>query len=108
MSEEEFDRAKAAYEVALERFNEADWQFRMFDKGSRQQQIEEAKAALEEAQAQCEVVKKQEKIRRATARRDQAAAAVQLAETRLGYVTLVAPLSGISTAPIAVVIASSE
>ena len=95
ISAEEYDRAKAAYEVAFERFNEADWQLRLFEKGSRQQQIEEAKAALEEAQAQCELVRKQEKIGRATARRDQAAAAVRLAETRLGYATLVAPLSGI-------------
>jgi len=95
MSKEEFDRVKAAHEVAVQRFNEVDWQLRLLEKGSRVQQIEEAKAALDEARARCELVKKQEKIEQAAARRDQAAAAVRLAETRLGYATLVSPLSGI-------------
>jgi HlyD family secretion protein len=95
ISREEFDRVEAAYEVAVERLNEADWQLRLMEKGSRAEQIESARAALEEAEANYEVVKKQEKIERAEARKKQAEAALRLAETRLGYATLRAPLSGV-------------
>lgn len=95
LSQEEFDRVEAAYEVAVERLNEADWQLRLLEKGTRAQQIESAQAALEEAKANYEIVKKQEKIQQAEARKHQAEAALRLAETRLGYATIPAPLSGV-------------
>jgi HlyD family secretion protein len=95
ISRENFDRAQAAYEVALQAFNEADWQLRKMEKGSRTQQIEAAQAALDEARANYGLVKSQEKIERARAARDQAQAALGLAETRLGYATLCSPLSGV-------------
>ena len=95
ISQEGFDRVEAAYEVAVERLNEAEWQLRMLQRGTRAQQIESARAALEEAKANYELVKKQEKIERAEARKLQAEAALRLAETRFGYATLSAPLSGV-------------
>ncbi len=97
VSQDQFDRSKATFEVALAQWREATEQLNLV-KGPRAQQIEEAKAALDEARARYELVKKgprQEQIDQAQAKVNQAKAAYELAEVRLGYATLRAPMSGV-------------
>jgi HlyD family secretion protein len=91
ISAEEFDRAKAAYEVAIERLREATEQFDLVKEGPRQQRIEEARAALDEATSRYELVQAGPRVEAI----DRARAKVAQAEVRLGYATLVSPLTGI-------------
>ncbi|MFZ5832695.1 MAG: HlyD family secretion protein [Planctomycetota bacterium] len=98
VAKEQFDRAKAAYEVALERLGEAKANLSLAEEGTREQQIDQARAALAKATAQYDLVMagpRKEAIEQAAARVEQAKAAVQLAETKLGYATLFSPLSGV-------------
>jgi len=91
VSERDYDRAKAAYEVAVERLNQAFEQWLLVMEGSREQQIEQAKAAYEQASAQCALVEegpRYEVIDQARAKVKQARAALDLAETRLKYATV--------------------
>ncbi len=97
VSAEEYDRARATYQVASQRAREAAEQFDLVTEGPRQEKIENARAALAEAKARYELVvagPRRETIDQAKARVEQAAAAWQLAETRLGYATVVSPLTG--------------
>ncbi|MGW8255892.1 MAG: HlyD family secretion protein [Thermoguttaceae bacterium] len=98
LSREEYDAAKAAYDVALERQREAAERLNLVEEGARKQQIAEAQAAWENAKARYDLVKagpRKEDIDQARARVHQAEAAWKLAETRLGYATLTAPISGV-------------
>ncbi|HXH10630.1 MAG TPA: efflux RND transporter periplasmic adaptor subunit [Alphaproteobacteria bacterium] len=95
---QEYDAARAAYEVALRRFREAEERLKLVVEGPRREEIEQARAALAEAQQRYALVEqgpRQETIDQARARLEQAKAALALAETRLGYATLVSPLSGV-------------
>lgn len=98
MSQEDFDRVKAAYEVATEAFREATEQLDLVREGPREQLIEQARAALDEARAQRELVVKgprEEKIAQARAKVEQARAATALAQVRLDDAVLAAPVSGV-------------
>ena len=97
ISQEQFDRAKAAYQIAQEKVKQAAEQLALIKEGPRQEEIEAARAALAQATAQYELVKKgprQEIIDQARAKVEQAVVALRLAELRLGYATIRSPLSG--------------
>ncbi|HZW37584.1 MAG TPA: efflux RND transporter periplasmic adaptor subunit [Candidatus Deferrimicrobiaceae bacterium] len=72
ISRQEFDRAKAAYDVAEERKNEAQENLLLVEEGPRREQIEQARARVRQARE-----------------------ALELARTRLSYATVVSPLSGV-------------
>jgi HlyD family secretion protein len=95
---QEYDAAQTAYEVAQRKFKEAEAHLNLVVEGPRKEQIQQARAALAEAQERYALVKKgprQETIEQARARLEQTKQTVALAETRLGYATLVSPLSGV-------------
>ncbi|MGA2798187.1 MAG: efflux RND transporter periplasmic adaptor subunit [Thermoguttaceae bacterium] len=98
ISNEQYDSAKAVYDVAVQRDHEAVEHLALVKEGSRKQQIDEARAAYNQAKAQFDLVKagpRTETIDQARARVKQAEAALQLAQTRLSYATLAAPMSGV-------------
>lgn len=97
ISADEYDRVKAAYQVASQRAREAAEQYDLVQEGPRQERIESARAALAEAKAHYELAlagPRSETIQQARAKVQQASAALKLAETRLGYATVVSPLTG--------------
>lgn len=98
ISQEQFDQAQAAYKVASQRAREAAEKLDLLREGVRREQIEQARATRDQLKAQYELVKigpREEQIEQASARVEQAKAALRLAETRLGYATLVSPLDGV-------------
>ncbi len=72
VSKSEYDTADAAYQVAQARVRDADEKLTLLRKGPRQERIEAARARLEQGRQ-----------------------ALAVAETRLNYATLVAPISGV-------------
>ncbi len=72
ISQEQYDSALAAYEVGQARRQQARERLKLVEKGPRQEEIDRARARVE-----------------------QAAQSVALAETRLGYASLSAPISGV-------------
>ena len=98
ISAEDYDRQRAAFDVASARLREARERLALVREGPRKEQIAQAKAALAQADWQYKLVKagpRQEQKDQAAAKLAQAAAGVELAETKLGYATLNSPLSGI-------------
>lgn len=97
-AEQEFYTSKARYEAAQARVREAFEQFKLIKAGPRKEQIEQARAELTKSGEQYKLVKsgpRKETIAQARARVEQAKASLQLAETRLGYAKLSAPISGV-------------
>lgn len=95
---QEYDSAQAKYDAARAGLNEAAEQLKLVKEGPRQEEISQGRAALAQAQERYGLVKegpRQETIEQARARVALARASLALAETRLGYTTLVAPLSGV-------------
>ncbi len=72
IAEEQFVQAKGAYEVAVAKEHEAQEQLKLVIEGPRQEQISQGRARVEQAKA-----------------------GLALAETRKGYATLTAPLTGV-------------
>lgn len=98
ISAEEFDAARSAAEVADQRHREAVEQLKLVREGPRSQQIQQARAAWDQARAQYELIKigpREEDIDQGRARLEQARAALRLAETQLGYAKIVSPLTGV-------------
>ncbi|MGA2060706.1 MAG: efflux RND transporter periplasmic adaptor subunit, partial [Thermoguttaceae bacterium] len=98
ISNEQHDAAKAIADVAAQRYREAVEHLALVKEGSRKQQIDEARAAYNQAKAQYDLVMagpRKETIDQARAKVKQAEAALQLAQTRLSYATLTAPMSGV-------------
>lgn len=98
ISQETYDRARSSYDVAAQRAREAAERLDLLREGVRQEQIAQARAARDQLKAQYELIKigpREEQIAQAKARVEQAKAALRLAETRLGYATLVSPLTGV-------------
>jgi len=98
ISQREYDKAKSEYERAQARLHEAEEQLKLIQEGPRKEQIAQARAALKEAEQHYVMLKngpRVEAIEKARANVAKAKAALGLAETRLGYATLLAPLSGI-------------
>jgi HlyD family secretion protein len=98
ISKEQYDAAKALADVAAQRYHEAVERLALVKEGSRKQQIDEARAGYNQAAAQYALVKagpRKETIDQARGKVKQAEAALRLAQTRLGYATLAAPMSGV-------------
>ncbi|NJD62282.1 MAG: HlyD family efflux transporter periplasmic adaptor subunit [Deltaproteobacteria bacterium] len=72
IARQEFDRAKAAFDVAEERHKEARENLLLVEEGPRREQIDQARARVRQAKE-----------------------ALELARTRLSYATVASPLSGI-------------
>jgi HlyD family secretion protein len=98
ISAEEYDAARDARDVAIEKHRQAVEQLKLAKEGFRKEQIEQARAALAQAKAQYDLVvagPRKEDIDQARARLEQARAALKLAETQLSYATVYSPLTGV-------------
>ena len=98
VSAQQNDAVRTAYETALQRQREAEEQFKLVREGPRKEDIEQARAAYRQAQEHYDLVRKgprKETIEQGRARAEQARQALAVAETRLGYATLLSPLSGL-------------
>ena len=98
ISAEEYDAARAAHDVAVEKHKQAVEQFKLVEEGSRIEQIRQARSALAQTQAQYDLVKngpRKEDIEQGRARVEQARAALELAKTQLSYATVFSPLKGV-------------
>ncbi len=94
ISEEDYKRQEAAYRVAESRWREAAERSTLIRIGPRVEQIAQAKAALQQATWQSQLVEagaRAEVRKQMLARRDEAKAAWELAKTRLGYAEVFAP-----------------
>jgi HlyD family secretion protein len=97
-SREELDLAQALHKMAEEKWRQAIELMKLTKEGSRKGQIDVARAALAQAKAQYDLTvagARKEAIARGRASLEQARVALSLAETRLGYATIVSPLTGV-------------
>jgi membrane fusion protein YbhG len=98
VSAQQYDAAKAGFEMAQARQREAEEQLKLVLEGPRQEQIKQAREALVQAKERYALVRKgprQEEIDQARARLEQTRQALAVAETQSGYATLTAPLPGV-------------
>ena len=98
ISAREFEASRTAYEVATGKLQEDAERLKLVREGPRREAIDQARAALNEVRERYALVKKgprREAIDQARARLKQSQEAVAMAETRLGYATLVSPLAGV-------------
>jgi HlyD family secretion protein len=95
---QDYDRASATYAMAVQRARDAAEQLSLVQEGPRSEDIDQARALRDQAKAQYDLVKagpRQEDIDQARAKVQQVEAAVTLAEVRVSYTTVYAPLTGI-------------
>jgi HlyD family secretion protein len=95
---QQLDTTRAAYDMAVAQFHQAEEQLKLVKAGPRREQIDQARAALAQARARYRLMltgPRQEQVEQARARVEQAKEARALAEVRLGYATLSAPLAGV-------------
>jgi HlyD family secretion protein len=95
---QDYDRASAAYTMAVEKVRDATQQLSLVQEGPRSEEIDQGRALRDQAKAQHDLVKagpRREEIDQARAKVEQAKAAVALAEARVGYATVYSPLTGI-------------
>ncbi|NUM53438.1 MAG: efflux RND transporter periplasmic adaptor subunit [Candidatus Hydrogenedentes bacterium] len=98
ISARERDNALASYGSTKAILAEAQERLRLVQEGPRHEQIAQARAALGEAQAWYEQVvsgPRKETIEQARAERMRAEESLRLAQTRLSYAAIAAPLTGI-------------
>jgi HlyD family secretion protein len=98
MSDEQYDQVLAAQRMGNDRFAEALKRYELVKEGPRKEDIAQGKAAMEQAEAQYRLVKegpRKEDIDQARAKFEQAKAALQAAEVKLSYATVVSPLTGV-------------
>jgi len=103
ISAQEWDSAKNAHEVAVANQKKADENYALVVEGPRQEEIAAARAQWEQAQAalklakarriQVEVLRKE--LLTAQAQVKEAASAIEVIDTQIGYSRLSAPLSGV-------------
>jgi HlyD family secretion protein len=99
VSKDQHDLAKSTFEVAAQRLRDAEEKFKLLKAGYRENQIHAAAAAYEQAKWQYDMVKegpRRQEIEQADAKVHQIEAALKLAETRLGYAKIVAPMTGMA------------
>ncbi|NLF08712.1 MAG: HlyD family efflux transporter periplasmic adaptor subunit, partial [Pirellulaceae bacterium] len=97
ISTEDYDRVRTGFDMADQRYREAEEKLKLIKEGPRHEQIEQARAALARAKAQYDLVlagPRKEDRDQAEAIVEKAQAALRLAETQLGYASIVSPLSG--------------
>jgi HlyD family secretion protein len=98
IAKKDYDQAKAAYDVAVKRYRQLLMQYELVKEGPRKEQIDQAQAALAQAQAQYKLVEegpRKEDIDQARAKVNQSEASLDLAEVRLGYAKIYSPLAGV-------------
>lgn len=98
VSTQQNDAVRTNFRMAQEREREMKEQLDLVKEGPRKEQIEQARQANAQAQQRYVLVKmgpRREDIEQARARLEQARQSLALAETRLAYCNLVAPMSGI-------------
>jgi HlyD family secretion protein len=98
ISSREYEVAQAADATARARLQEAEEHFKLVREGPRKEQIEQARAKLLETKERLNLIRKgprRETIEQARARLQQIREGLALAQTRLGYATLVSPLPGL-------------
>lgn len=92
------DSSRTTFQSARERLEEAKESLALLREGPRKEQIEQARQQLREAEEQYSLVRegpRRETIQQAEARSAQARESLALAETRLGYATLISSMDGI-------------
>ncbi len=98
IAEREFQAYQSSHDMAQARLREAEERLSLVREGPRDEQVEQAQAALKEADERLREIRngpRVETIEQARARLQQTREALQLSETRLGYASIVAPLSGV-------------
>jgi HlyD family secretion protein len=98
ISAREYEATQASLEAAKARFRENQERANLVIEGPRKEQIAQARASLAQAQERLALVTKgprQETIDQARARLEQIKQALAVAETRLSYATIVAPIGGV-------------
>jgi HlyD family secretion protein len=98
VSGEEYDAARAAFDVASQRYREASEKLALVKEGSRKQLIEVARSAYNKTKAQYDLIiagPRKETIDQARAKVKLSEATLQLAQTRLSYATLASPMTGV-------------
>jgi len=98
ISAREYEATRAALAAAKARLREDQERSKLVIEGPRKEQIEQARASLKQATERLALVTKgprHETIDQARARLEQARQALAVAETRLGYTTVIAPISGV-------------
>ena len=103
ISAQDWDAARTAYEMSLASYRKAKEQYALVVEGPRKEEIETARAQLNQAQASLRLAKTR-KIQVDVLRREletaqvqvkEAASALEVIQTQIGYCTLYAPVSGI-------------
>ncbi len=97
VSTQQYEAARTASEMAGARERQAKEQLDLLKEGPRREEIAQARDSYAQAEQRYTLVKigpRREDIEQARARLDQARQSLALAETRLGYATLVSPMSG--------------
>jgi len=103
ISAQDWDAARTAYEMAQAGYRKAKEQYALVVEGPRKEEIETARAQLSQAQAslrlantrkiQVDVLRRE--LQTAEVQVKEAASALEVIETQIGYCTLHAPVSGI-------------
>ena len=98
VAQQQYDATVAAYRASVATLEQAQEQLDLVKEGPRKEDIEQARAALDEVKSRYDLVvegPRAETLEQAEAELQRAKEALTLAETRLGYTTITAPLSGI-------------
>jgi HlyD family secretion protein len=98
VSTQQYEAARTASQMADARERQAKEQLDLMKEGPRKEEIAQARDAYSRAEQQYTLVKigpRREDIEQARAHLDQARQSLALAETRLGYATLLSPMSGV-------------
>lgn len=98
VSTQKYEAARTASRMADARERQAKEHLDLLKEGPRKEEIAQARDAYAQARQRYTLVKigpRREDIEQARARLDQARQSLALAETRLGYGTLVSPMSGV-------------
>jgi HlyD family secretion protein len=98
VSTQQYEAARTASQMAGARERQAKEQLDLMKEGPRKEEIAQARDAYARAEQQYTLVKigpRREDIEQAQAHFDQARQSLALAETRLGYATLLSPMSGV-------------
>ena len=98
ISSQQLDVVRSNYEMAEAKKKAAGEQKKLVEEGPRKEQVEQARASWQEASQRYQMIKagpRKETIAQARARLEQVRQALAAAQTRLGYATLLAPLTGV-------------
>ena len=98
VSTQQYEAARTALQMADARERQAKEQLDLLKEGPRKEDIAQARDAYAQAEQRYTLVKigpRREDIEQARARLAQARDSLAIAETRLGYATLVSPMSGV-------------